>query len=78
MSAPNAWSPIGSIAAPAATYASSGKAEAMPAPDSTTTSRPIPVSFFAVVGVHATRNSPSAVSLGTPISICGPAGHKRR
>src|SRR5207237_1622670 len=55
--------------APAAPYASSGNAAAVPAPCSTTTSRPVFTSRPAVSGTSATRRSLAAVSLGTPILI---------
>src|ERR1700751_659655 len=53
--------------APASSKAASGNEAALPAPRSTTTSKPEPASLPTVSGRSATRRSPSAVSLGTPI-----------
>src|SRR3989475_4835681 len=57
------------IAAPASAYRRSGKLEASPAPRSTTTVFPLFASRETVSGTRATRRSPGAVSLGTPIFI---------
>ena len=54
--------------APAASNRASGIPAASPAPGSTTTSCPWPASLRTTSGTSATRRSPSAVSLGTPIS----------
>src|SRR3954454_22722804 len=62
--------PYGSpIAAPASVYSESGSSAGSPAPASTVTSWPAPVSLRTTSGTSATRRSPSAVSLGTPILI---------
>lgn len=54
------------IWAPAPLYASSGMSAPRPAPVSTTTSRPLPISDGTIFGTSATRRSPSFVSRTTP------------
>src|SRR6476619_3226384 len=63
------------IRASACSYCSSGIRAPAPAPRSTTTSRPSALSLPTTSGTNATRRSPSADSLGTP--ICTGAGGYR-
>jgi hypothetical protein len=55
------------IAGARSRYASSEMFAASPAPDSTATAKPSLISFSTTSGTVATRLSPAAVSLGTPI-----------
>src|SRR5918993_620615 len=54
---------------PAAEWAASAPRAATPAPDSTRMVWPWALSFLVVSGVAETRDSPAAVSRGTPISM---------
>ena len=74
----DSYTPAGSstMRAPASSYWVSGISAPAPAPRSTTTSTPFspPLSLPTTSGTSATRCSPSAVSLGTPICMWGAGG----
>src|SRR5688500_8496091 len=57
---------------PASRYAASGNPAGRPAPAPPATSYPAWISFLADSGTSATRRSPGAVSLGTPMRIGTP------
>ena len=60
-------SSVETTVAPASAYAWSGMDEPSPAPRSTRISSPVLLSLPSVSGTRATRRSPGAVSLATPI-----------
>src|SRR4051794_10262959 len=64
-------SAAGATTAPDSAYASSVKLAASPAPGSTATTYPSPISWATVVGVAATRVSPTCDSFTTPITAAG-------
>src|SRR5882724_3505605 len=55
--------------APAASYSASAIPDASPAPASTATLAPSPISFFTVSGVAATRGSPASISPGMAMAV---------